>query len=186
MRRSSSSSYSWSTAFQKVLRRRSSEWKGKQPALDDKFKISEHKDGIYKYNQEMLMLQLEKKPTQQMPPIGTSSLPYTIVSSEWHCFAAREQLLDNPHRGAAAEKFGSVLSVFPKVYNIGKILGWELRIHFHSYKRHVTSRRNTFSELQDGFEQWWASWGSVATSWGSAGGGSEAEASGSLTGVCPG
>lgn len=53
MRRSSSSSRSWSSAFQKVFRRRSSESKGKQPALDDEFEIGEHKDGFYKYSQEV-------------------------------------------------------------------------------------------------------------------------------------
>lgn len=54
MRRSSSSSHSWQSALQKVFRRRSSESKGKQPSLDDDFKIGEHKDGFYKYSQEML------------------------------------------------------------------------------------------------------------------------------------
>jgi predicted Zn-dependent protease len=40
--------------LQKVFRRRSSESKGKQPASDDDFEVGEHKDGFYKYSQEML------------------------------------------------------------------------------------------------------------------------------------
>lgn len=64
MRRSSSSSHSWQSALQKVFRRRSSESKGKQPALDDDFKIGEHKDGFYKYSQEVL----EKKNRKFEPP----------------------------------------------------------------------------------------------------------------------
>ncbi|GIC94240.1 uncharacterized protein Aud_010738 [Aspergillus udagawae] len=154
------------TALQKVFRRRSSESKGKQPASDDDFEIGEHKDGFYKYSQEMLE---EKKgrfepramrasgsaevtymstsnraevsymrgsdsteasyASAQMSPIETPTLPYTIGSSEWHSFAAREQLLDNPYGRAAAEKFGSVISVFSKVYTIAKILAWALRTY---------------------------------------------------------
>jgi hypothetical protein len=64
-----------------------------------------------------------------MSPIETPTLPYTIGSSEWHSFAAREQLLDNPYGRAAAEKFGSVISVFSKVYTIAKILAWALRTY---------------------------------------------------------
>ncbi|KAF7167972.1 hypothetical protein CNMCM5623_001166 [Aspergillus felis] len=176
------------TALQKVFRRRSSESKGKQPALDDDFEIGEHKDGFYKYSQEMLEEQGERfeyravrapdsaevyymrtsgtarisymrtsgsaeasymrtsgsaeasymrgsdsteasYASAQMPPIETPTLPYTIGSSEWHSFAAREQLLDNPYGRAAADKFGSVISVFSKVYTIAKILAWALRMY---------------------------------------------------------
>ncbi|RHZ48129.1 actin-related protein 2/3 complex subunit 2 [Aspergillus thermomutatus] len=140
------------TAFQKLFRRRSSQSKGKQPALPDEFEISEHTDGFYKYSQEMLEekeRRLEprtmrasdsteasyasagKKLTHshEMPPIETPALPYTISSSEWHSFAAREQLLENPYGEAAAEKFGSVLSVFSKVYAIAKILAWALKMY---------------------------------------------------------
>lgn len=64
-----------------------------------------------------------------MPPIELPTLPYTIGSIEWRSFAAREQLLDNPYGGATAEKFGSVIGVFSKVYTIAKILAWALRMY---------------------------------------------------------
>jgi hypothetical protein len=158
--------------------------------LDDDFDIGEHKDGFYKYSQEMLEEKNRKfKPpmkrasdyaevydmrtsstvrvtymrgsdsteasyasavsgrdilsrqlpnrfrekklrqSQQIPPIEIPTLPYTIGSSEWRSFAAREQLLDNPYSGATAEKFGSVISIFSKVYTIAKILAWALRMY---------------------------------------------------------
>ncbi|KAF4175032.1 hypothetical protein CNMCM8694_009337 [Aspergillus lentulus] len=154
------------SALQKVFRRRSSESKGKQPSLDDDFKIGEHKDGFYKYSQEMLEEKKRKfEPhtmrasdsaevydmrtsstvkvtymrgsdsteasyaSARMPPIEIPTLPYTIGSIEWRSFAAREQLLDNPYGGATAEKFGSVIGVFSKVYTIAKILAWALRMY---------------------------------------------------------
>ncbi|PKX89717.1 uncharacterized protein P174DRAFT_454726 [Aspergillus novofumigatus IBT 16806] len=166
MRRSSSSSHSWQSALQKVFRRGSSEAKGKQPALDDDFEIGEHKDGFYKYSQEMLEEKNRKfePPTMrasdsaevydmrtystvkvsymrgsdsteasyasaQMPPIEIPTLPYTIGSSEWRSFAARDQLVENPSGGTAAEKSGSVIGIFSKVYTIAKILAWALSMY---------------------------------------------------------
>ncbi|KAH1420464.1 hypothetical protein KXV70_001491 [Aspergillus fumigatus] len=170
MRRSSSSSHSWQSALQKVFRRRSSESKGKQPALDDDFKIGEHKDGFYKYSQEVLEKKNRKfePPTMraldsaevydmraystvsstvrvsrvrgsdstetsyasaQMPPNEIPTLPYTIGSSEWRSFASREQLLDNPCGGTTAERIGSAISIFSKVYTIAKIFAWAVRMY---------------------------------------------------------
>jgi hypothetical protein len=155
-----------SRAVKTVSRERSSQSKGKQPAMDDQLDIGERKNG-HKYSQEMLeegdrgheprtmrasdsteasyasavsgrdslnrhfATDQGKKLTQsqQMPPIETPTLPYTVGSSEWHSFAAREQLLDNPYGGEAVEKFGSVLSVFSKVYTIAKIFAWCLRMY---------------------------------------------------------
>jgi hypothetical protein len=44
--------------------------------------------------------------SQQIPPIEIPTLPYTT-----------------------AEKFGSVISIFSKVYTIAKILAWALRMY---------------------------------------------------------
>ncbi|KAL3481136.1 hypothetical protein BJX99DRAFT_243788 [Aspergillus californicus] len=134
-----SASHLWDLALRKLFPKRASSsrethsqssWGGIESS-----KMDDHKDGFYKYSEEMLEEErreairmrssdstAESFESALMGPADRPTLPYTVSAPEWNIFSSYVRYLEEFESHALYDWLGSVLLVWSRVYTVSKVV----------------------------------------------------------------